>query len=244
MDTPGLVMWIDLVLVPHLNEKQAPEWGSLLVWDGCTAHNTRAVQNTFAEYGIHVRCLPTNMTDYMQVMDLVVNGPFKSRMRAARISELRDYMNRFQVQYWQARANQQKTPVWNPPTMTLTHGLMAALDSLKGMDESEAFRAGMRSCFVKVGLVPMTGTIIDGDAEFMCWTGHVPGNMLKHCVTAGAFVQMLQLQQQNHVALADVIDDVELRQREDDVLEEMVDLSDEEGEIEAEDGESDREIAD
>ena len=238
MDTSGLCMWIDTVLVPWLGRKQSPLWGSLMVWDGCGPHNTWAVRGLLQAYGIHVRCLPPNMTDYLQVMDLVVNGPFKSRMRKARIQALQEYMRKFQLEFWKAKATESDVPKWQPPKMTLTQGLIAAFDALNGMNDNDDFRAGMVSCFEKIGLIPFQGSVDDPESVFFNeWTGIVPGNKLKHSVV-GKFVAMLQTQQRNQIALADLMDDVELIEREEDVLEECNE-SGEEGDSEGEEGADD-----
>lgn len=71
MDTPWIAMWIDLVFKPHLDTNSTAEWGALLVWDNCGPHNTKAILDLFNEYCIHVKQLPLNMTDFLQVMDLI-----------------------------------------------------------------------------------------------------------------------------------------------------------------------------
>ena len=92
MDTPAICMWVDLVLAPWLEENECPEWGALLTWDHCGPHKTRAVEQVLAEHKIWAFCLPKNMTDFLQVMDLVVNGPYKSNTRRFRLEDLHTYM--------------------------------------------------------------------------------------------------------------------------------------------------------
>ena len=43
-----------------------------------------AVEAVFREHGIALEMLPKNMTDALQVMDLVVNGPLKAVLRRRR----------------------------------------------------------------------------------------------------------------------------------------------------------------
>ena len=88
MDTAGVCMWIDVQLSP-LQKASGRKW--LLVWDNCTCHCTEAVLSVFKEKGILMELLPKNMTDSLQVMDLVVNGPIKSYVRRARAKMLYDY---------------------------------------------------------------------------------------------------------------------------------------------------------
>eukprot|EP00961_Rhodomonas_salina_P270022 3648049-Rhodomonas_salina.3 len=78
MDTAGICMWVDLILKQWLEKNGCPEWGVLLTWDHCGPHMTHAVLETLKDHKIWVLCLPKCMTDWLQVMDLVVNGPYKA----------------------------------------------------------------------------------------------------------------------------------------------------------------------
>eukprot|EP00961_Rhodomonas_salina_P064527 868118-Rhodomonas_salina.1 len=81
MDTAGICMWVDLILKPWLEKNSCPEWGALLTWDHCGPHMTRAVLETLKAHKIWALCLPKCMTDWLQVMDLVVNWPYKANTR-------------------------------------------------------------------------------------------------------------------------------------------------------------------
>ena len=85
-------MWCDLQFGPCAQEKG----GSLMVWvwDNCRphkAHKVDSVRAVFDEWGVHVRELPPKMTDVLQVMDLVVNGPLKAAIRRHRTRMLLSY---------------------------------------------------------------------------------------------------------------------------------------------------------
>mmetsp|Transcript_13433 Transcript_13433/g.45300 ORF Transcript_13433/g.45300 Transcript_13433/m.45300 type:complete len:227 (+) Transcript_13433:494-1174(+) len=75
MDTAGIVMW---------NEVQIAAWAArrtgraCIVWDNCGPHKTKAVQESFARTKVTQEELTPKMTDILQVMDLITNGPVKS----------------------------------------------------------------------------------------------------------------------------------------------------------------------
>ena len=81
MDTARLCMWFDLQLGPHYAAKRGM---AALVWDNCGPHGTAAVREMAEEWGITLLPLPKNMTDVLQVMDLVVNSPVKAALRRDR----------------------------------------------------------------------------------------------------------------------------------------------------------------
>ena len=84
-------MWADVQMGPYFKKYHQGRAAAALF--GTTAARTRdpnvsAVAEVFAEWGITAENLPPNMTDLLQVMDLVVNGPVKTSIRAARIDAL------------------------------------------------------------------------------------------------------------------------------------------------------------
>ena len=85
MDTVRVIMWVDLLLGPYKGERVA------LIWDNCGPHGVAAVLDVMEEWNIFQFPLPKNMTDKLQVMDLVVNGPLKAAIRRARASNLFDF---------------------------------------------------------------------------------------------------------------------------------------------------------
>ena len=64
MDTPGIIMWNELQLSPWALRRTGR---SLLVWDNCGSHKTKAVQDSLARTNTHQEELPPNMTDDLQV---------------------------------------------------------------------------------------------------------------------------------------------------------------------------------
>ena len=82
MDTAGVCMWADVQLGPHFAKLRKK---CCLAWDNCGPHKVPAVREVFKEWGIVAEELPPKMTDILQVMDLIVNGPLKSGIRRERV---------------------------------------------------------------------------------------------------------------------------------------------------------------
>jgi len=178
MDSCGMMMWVDLVLAPLKFKSGDPHW--VMVWDSCSSHLTESVQAKFQAYGIFVKQLPVNMTDILQVLDLVVNGPLKRATRKERARSLYDYF-----QSWRASANEKVLqalmrdskarddaakhgraeppptvpllPPFTPPKPSMLDGLNCMSAAYKGMNIT-SFKEGIMRTFVKVGLAPHSGS--------------------------------------------------------------------------------------
>ena len=85
MDSVGVAILFDLVIGPHYKKKRGK---ALLVWDNCGPHKVDAVKAVATEWGIELKTLPPNMTDALQVMDLLVNAPLKAAIRSARTRQI------------------------------------------------------------------------------------------------------------------------------------------------------------
>ena len=80
-DSVRMAMYVDLVLKP-IHDKNG---GKSFVWaDNCGCHKTPCVKGLLDLHGIPIALLPPNMTDVLQVIDLVINGPIKQHMRSVR----------------------------------------------------------------------------------------------------------------------------------------------------------------
>jgi hypothetical protein len=172
MDSVGMCMWADLVVGPWA---EASGRKKLLVWDSCGPHTVAAVKNIFALWGIAVEALPVNMTDALQVMDLVVNGPLKAHMRRFRCAALFDYFQSWKLKWTlelQKPANTRVMPAFLPPKPLLIDGLNTLTTVSKDVFATPAFKKGVASAFVKVGLVKASsGTFVE-------YTSHSRGDML------------------------------------------------------------------
>ena len=72
------------------------------------------------EWGVHVRELPPKMTDVLQVMDLVVNGPLKAAIRRHRTRMLLSYFTSWKVSRLNAMVKGDPLPPFKPPKPSIT----------------------------------------------------------------------------------------------------------------------------
>jgi hypothetical protein len=83
-------MYAELILAPWVGGLRShgvlPEGvRPVYVWDNFSAHHVQAVLDAFLAAGVDILCLLPNTTDFLQVMDLVVNGPGKAYLRSCRV---------------------------------------------------------------------------------------------------------------------------------------------------------------
>jgi hypothetical protein len=114
------------------------------------------------------------MTDVLQVMDLVVNGPLKAHMRSFRCAALFRYFQSWKLKWaeeLQKPAGTRVMPSFAPPKATLTEGLKMLGNVSKEVFSSPEFKAGIVRAFVKVGLVK------ESSGRFAEYTSHSRGEM-------------------------------------------------------------------
>eukprot|EP00961_Rhodomonas_salina_P044032 591265-Rhodomonas_salina.2 len=222
MDTAGICMWVELVLKPWLDKTQNGcwEWGSILTWDHCWQHMTSAVLDTRKKCKIFAECLPKSMTDWLQVIDLVVNGPYKEHTLLLLCKDLRLYMQDFRMLFYRSK-----------------EGLCNSLKAGARMQGDTKFKDRMHKAFVQTGLVPLSGDVGNaaGDLHFCWWTGADPQGKLA-ATAASKLVGLLKLQEREAMTVGYLIDDsnlMEIANDEGDELDE--DLFEEDTEDEGED---------
>eukprot|EP00961_Rhodomonas_salina_P081534 1096420-Rhodomonas_salina.2 len=162
----------------------------------------RAVIEMLKDHKIWALCLLKCMTDWLQVMDLVVNWPYKANTCKLWCKDLREYMQTFRMQFYSAKVHNGAVPVWDQPKPSITHVLSNSITALALMDQDTAFRAGMAKAFVQTGLVPVAGGVETGNASFCRWTGADPHGMLS-ARASGRLVGLLKLQEQQMDYLID-----------------------------------------
>ena len=119
MDSAGICMWADVQIGPMYARKRGK---ALIVWDNCGSHNVDAVQSVLEEWGL-------NMTDILQPMDLVVNGPIKAGIRRARVEALFNYFQQWKIERLQHLASSSSSPPpFAPPKPCQSQGILM-LDS-------------------------------------------------------------------------------------------------------------------
>jgi len=162
----------DVQLGPYVTRGLDP---ILLVWDNLAAHKHWFVQKYLWLRGVYVESLPANTTDWLQVMDLVVNGPLKAIMRRLRCNNLYDAFQIFKRAYLKASlarvtAAGRKQPLpplptWTAPKTTQTEALHTLFDTINTRFQEADFLFGLERAFERVGLKPR------GDGSFAQWSG-------------------------------------------------------------------------
>ena len=66
--------------------------------------------------------LPKNMTDVLQVMDLVVNSPVKAGIRAEIAASLFEYFQQWKFERMRAERDKTALPVFAPPKPNMSAG--------------------------------------------------------------------------------------------------------------------------
>lgn len=75
--TPRLALYIEKILKP-LSEAR----GGIAIWmDNCAVHKVPEIQARLESANVTPLWLPPNMTAILKVIDLIVNGPIKAKIR-------------------------------------------------------------------------------------------------------------------------------------------------------------------
>ena len=172
MDTARLCMWIDLQLGPHYDDKRGIAG---LVWDNCGPHGTKAVKELASDWGISILPLPKNMTDVLQVMDLVVNSPVKAAMRRERTLRLLHDFQQWKLKRLEACVNKQPLPRFNPPKPKVHEGITTLLACNENTFASEVFQQSLKKCFVDSCIAPEETT--EDEVHFKEYQDHKHGSM-------------------------------------------------------------------
>jgi hypothetical protein len=146
--------WIDLLIGPHFERKRGK---ALLIWDNCGSHNVAAVKQRLEAWGITEKKLPKNMTGKLQIMDLVVNGPYKAAIRRKRVSSLFEYMQNWKVSRLQEMANapeERELPSFKPPKPDLYTGLRNSFEVERDLFAQDSFKDAIKKTFVAAGQTP------------------------------------------------------------------------------------------
>jgi hypothetical protein len=154
MDTAGICMWIDLLIGPHFARKRGK---GLLIWDNCGSHCVPCVLSLLVAWGIEEKKLPPNMTGKLQVMDLVVNGPYKSAVRRKRCYMLFDYCQTWKIRRLQELAKPEgdrDLPAFSPPKVDLPTGLLTSFAVELELFGSASFKSSLKRTFIAAGQAP------------------------------------------------------------------------------------------
>ena len=149
MDSAGMVMMADVQIGPMMRKTGRRVF---MVWDNCGPHKVAAVQEAYAAWGIDSDELPAKMTDILQVMDLIANGPLKAAIRRRRTKGLFAYFQSWKLKRLSAHVKGEPLPPFQPPKPKLADGIEALLACLDTSLATPEFEDSMRRTFVKVGL--------------------------------------------------------------------------------------------
>ena len=157
MDSAGLMMWLQLVVVPWAERNNRRP---VIVWDNFSPHKTVAriisegQWQPPAELSLAFEQLPPNCTKWLQVMDLCINAVIKSAMRRMRLSYLYQYFQDWRYEYSKAlHLPHDKRPLFAPAKIALHQGITWFLAACTESLSSSKVRQGMVRCFTKVGLL-------------------------------------------------------------------------------------------
>ena len=105
------------------------------------------------------------MTDHLQVMDLVVNGPLKAAFRETRAANLFLYFQNWKFD----RSSKGHQVPFTPPSPKLSEGIATLMGTVIHKFCTEDFKAGLQRSFVSVGLAPDLSTSAH---QFRKYQGH------------------------------------------------------------------------
>lgn len=139
--------------------RNAPNEKCLMVVDNVSFHHVKEVIDSFATGDWIIKFFPSNMTDELQPMDLIVNAVLKADMRKQRAALVFEAVQLFRAEMlqWSAAAIDAPTlprPVFDPPKPTYKDAVRIMLDIHKTKLATPQFQASLSKCFEKVGLIP------------------------------------------------------------------------------------------
>lgn len=158
-DTVRMAMFADVVMNSDYVDKT--ESGRRLLWmDNCGSHKTDAIVKLFHELDIDMALLPPNMTDLLQVLDLVVNGPIKAHIRNLRaeriLTAFRDYKENVEREHELAQIEQRSPNFvkFSVPKPSMEQGIKDLIDLIENEFTEMEFKKGLVRSFTQTGMIP------------------------------------------------------------------------------------------
>jgi hypothetical protein len=159
MDSAGMVMYFELVLVPWQQRRGKPV---LIVSDNCAVHKAWPVQQRFVASGGRITMMhfAPNITPWKQPLDIVVNASVKKRLQALRIQETFSDLLAFKEELAKnPRAR------FKPKAVPLTKALDWLAQVHMSYNEDHNMKAAITRTFIKVGFLR------DIHGHYHLWTG-------------------------------------------------------------------------
>jgi hypothetical protein len=162
-----MAMYIDLILKP-LAEKQG---GKFFLWmDNVSSHKVDLLDDIFKEANIEVGYFPPNMTQFLQVLDLIINGPLKAHVRRKRGENILLYFRHYKQLYMAEMdkpEDERTMPKWSPPKPTVQECILELINVMYNEESTfneESFQQKVQSTFLATGTLPRE------DKSFMKFT--------------------------------------------------------------------------
>ena len=147
-DTVRMMMFVDLILK---DIKDAD--GKLLLWmDNCGPHKTDEVSDFIKESGVETALLPPNMTDLLQVLDLVVNGPLKRHTRTLRANRIVDCFKEYKLSLERLGDQSATLPAFKPPKPMMQQSMQDLISLVANEFSCPTFKDGVKRSFIKTGM--------------------------------------------------------------------------------------------
>lgn len=149
MDRVGLLLWCDTIIGPWTEATQQKK--SIIIWDNCASHLGDLIKDYFGACGITLCFLPKNMTDLLQILDLIFNGPLKAYLRYRRFRPIYDAFQAHILACASATAKHQPTPPWILPKVNLPVCIQLLIDFGNDKNSCMKFEESVQKCFIKAG---------------------------------------------------------------------------------------------
>lgn len=136
--------------------QEEAERKAILIWDNC-GPTFVPLKETFASINVECHNFPSNMTDWLHVMDLVVNELLKRGIRSQRCDEFFEYFHQFNARrlgHLLRPAAECKFDSWQPPNPKLADGICTVLEVESSVLSSKKFQSSMFKCSIAVGSAP------------------------------------------------------------------------------------------
>jgi DDE superfamily endonuclease len=164
-DTIRMAMWTDIIMNGDYVDKTEGDGRRLLWMDNCGCHKTEAIMHLFEQLKIDMALLPPNMTDILQVLDLVVNGPIKAHIRNKRAARLLDAfkiykeMIRSESDSAHRQSRSPQFPKFKAPKPSMEQGILDLIQLFGNDFTSEKFKRGVVKSFINTGGIPIPGQV-------------------------------------------------------------------------------------
>lgn len=152
MDTAGIAMWADAQLKHYVSKHCR---GKLLdVWDSCGCHNLPVRNEIFQSINDRLENLPPNVTDKLQVVELVVNDPLLAGIIRERCHSLFEYMQSCKTQRLKDQVDKKALKSFDPPKPDIATGLRTVYNVEHDVLGTDTFKESTRKCFIAVVIAP------------------------------------------------------------------------------------------